>query len=238
MEIYIFLGLISFSAGFVQGLSGFGSVLLSLPLLALFLDIKTAIPLVALFGVVLSIFLLVQLRRFLNWKILYPLLAGSVPGIPIGVWLLKRTDVQWIQWAVGAVLVAYALYGIAWRPAPRNTKALWAYLSGFAAGCLGGAIGAAGPPVIVYTSIQSWSKDQIKVTLQGFFVASGVLVVFSQAVGGLVTGTILWYFLASLPLLIAGTWIGSLFYGRLREETYRRVILILLAALGVFMILK
>ena len=37
MEIYLFLGIVAFCAGFVQGLSGFGSVLLSLPLLALFL---------------------------------------------------------------------------------------------------------------------------------------------------------------------------------------------------------
>ena len=63
MEIYLFLGIVAFCAGFVQGLSGFGSVLLSLPLLALFLEVKTAIPVVALFGVALTIFLLVQLRQ-------------------------------------------------------------------------------------------------------------------------------------------------------------------------------
>ncbi|MEF2145901.1 MAG: hypothetical protein V3573_10680 [Desulfovibrionaceae bacterium] len=42
------LCLITACAGFVQGLSGFGSVLLSLPLLSFFLPIKTVIPLVAL----------------------------------------------------------------------------------------------------------------------------------------------------------------------------------------------
>ncbi len=58
MENYLFIGIIAFCAGFIQGLSGFGSVLLSLPLLALFLEVKTAIPLAALFGVALTAFLL------------------------------------------------------------------------------------------------------------------------------------------------------------------------------------
>jgi len=238
MEIYIFLGFIAFCAGFIQGLSGFGSVLLSLPLLALFLEVKTAIPIVALFGVALTIFLLVQLRQHWEWKKVYPLCLGSIPGAPVGVWFLNRTDAQLIQWIVGIVLVAYALYSLLLKPATRVTGTAWAYFCGFIAGCLGGAISAAGPPVIVYTSLQPWNKDQIKVTLQGFFVISGIVVVISQAIGGLVTEMVLWYFLAALPLLLGGTWVGSLLYGRMKEETYRSILLIFMCLLGLFMILK
>jgi len=238
MEIYIFLGLIAFCAGFIQGLSGFGSVLLSLPLLALFLEVKAAIPIVALCGVALSIFLLVQLRQHWEWKKVYPLCLGSIPGAPVGVWFLNRTDAQLIQWIVGMVLVAYSLYSLLLKPAARATGTVWAYFCGFIAGCLGGIIGASGPPVIVYTSLQPWSKEQIKVTLQGFFVTSGIVVVIFQAIGGLVTERVLWYSLAALPLLLGGTWVGSLLYGRMKEETYRRILLILMGLLGLFMILK
>jgi uncharacterized protein len=238
MEIYIFLGLIAFCAGFIQGLSGFGSVLLSLPLLALFLDVKTAIPIVALFGVALTIFLLIQLRQHWEWKKVYPLCLGSLPGAPVGVWFLNRTDAQLIQWIVGIVLIAYALYSLLLKPAVRAMGTAWAYFCGFIAGCLGGAISASGPPVIVYTSLQPWNKDQMKVTLQGFFVISGIVVVIFQAIGGLVTERVLWYFLAALPLLLGGTWVGSLLYGRMKEETYRSILLILMGLLGLFMILK
>lgn len=238
MEIYIFLGLIAFCAGFIQGLSGFGSVLLSLPLLALFLEVKTAIPIVALCGVALSIFLLVQLRQHWEWKKVYPLCLGSIPGAPVGVWFLNRTDAQLIQWIVGIVLIAYALYSLLLKPAARATGKVLVYFCGFIAGCLGGAISASGPPVIVYTSLQPWSKDQIKVTLQGFFIISGIAVVIFQAIGGLVTERVLWYSLAALPLLLGGTWVGSLLYGRMKEETYRRILLILMGFLGLFMILK
>jgi len=238
METYLFIGVIAFCAGFIQGLSGFGSVLLSLPLLALFLEVKTAIPVVALFGVALTTFLLVQLRKYWEWKKIYPLCLGSLPGVPLGVWFLQRTEAQFIQWAVGAVLIVFALFSLFLKPAFRATGKGWAYVSGFIAGCLGGAISAAGPPVIVYTSLQAWSKDQIKVTLQGFFIISGIVVVIFQTLGGLVTERVLWYFFVALPLLLGGTWVGSLLYGRMQEETYRKTLLIFMGILGLFMILK
>src|SRR5271157_1045294 len=238
MEIYLFLGIVAFCAGFVQGLSGFGSVLLSLPLLALFLDVKTAVPVVALLAVALTIFLLVQLREHWDWRKIYRLCLGSIPGAPVGVWFLNHAETQLIQWTVGAVLIAYALYSFFVKPAIRLTAPLWAYLFGFAAGCLGGAISASGPPVIIYTSLQPWNKDQIKVTLQGFFFISGIVVVIFQAMGGLVTGMVLLYFLAALPLLLLGTWAGSFLYGRIREETYRALLLVLMGLLGLLMLLK
>jgi uncharacterized membrane protein YfcA len=53
-----------------------------------------------------------------------------------------------------------------------------------------------------------------------------------------VTERVLWYFFAALPMLLGGTWVGSLLYGRMREETYRKILLILMGLLGLFMILK
>ena len=233
-DVYFYLTVVAFLAGFVQGLSGFGSVLLSLPLLVLFLDIREAIPLVNLMGVILTVVLIAQLRAHWEWGRIWPLLAGACPGIPVGVWLLKRMDPAHVQAVLGAVLVAYALYGLLFKLPIGKWSRRWAYLFGFLAGGLGGAISASGPPVIVYTSLQAWTKDQIKVTLQGFFVASGLLIGVFHAAGGLTTRRVILLFLVTIPTLLAGTWAGSLLYGTFREEDYRRVMLVLLGALGVF----
>jgi hypothetical protein len=64
------------------------------------------------------------------------------------------------------------------------------------------------------------------------------VVVIFQAIGGLVTGMVLRYFLAALPLLLFGTWVGSFLYGRIREETYRGILLALMGLLGLLMLLK
>lgn len=238
MEIYLLICLVVFFAGLIQGLSGFGSILLSLPLLAIFLDIKTVIPLVAFFGLSITIILIVQLRKHLDWKKIYPLFLGAIPGIPIGVFFLKKLDKEPIQWILGIILISYSLYGLLFRSPKKGIREGWAYLFGFLSGLLGGSLSASGPAVIVYTSLQTWGKDKIKVTLQGFFLVSGFIVVFFQALSGVTTVTVLRFFIMSLPFLILGTYVGSVFYGKIDEEHYKKVMLILLAFLGAFMIYR
>jgi uncharacterized membrane protein YfcA len=51
------------------------------------------------------------------------------------------------------------------------------------------------------------------------------------------TGT-LWLALAALPIMIAGNHIGSAFFGRIPEKTWRRVVIALLVAAAAGAVLK
>jgi uncharacterized membrane protein YfcA len=59
-----------------------------------------------------------------------------------------------------------------------------------------------------------------------------------HAASGLTTEGVIRNFLVSIPTLLGGTWLGSRLYGKFREEGYRRVMLILLGALGVFTLVR
>lgn len=238
MQTYLWIALTLFFAGFTQGLSGFGSALLALPLLSIFLDLKTVIPLIALAGVSMSLILFVYLRRHLEPKRIYSLLMGAIPGVPIGVFLLKRLDEGIIQWIVGGILILYASYGFLARSWEKGINQRWAYPFGFLAGCLGGTLGVAGPAVVVYTSLTTWNKEQIRVTLQGFFIVAGLTIVVFHALGGLTTIAVLRYFGMTLPALLFGTLVGALLGSKISEERYRRVLFVLLFLLGVFMVYR
>lgn len=238
MQTYLWVCFILFLAGFTHGFSGFGSVLLSIPLLAIFLDIKIVIPLAALASVSMTIMVLIQLRQQFDWKKIYPLLTGAIPGVLMGVFFLKRLDSEVIHWVLGVILIAYSLYSLLLRSSAKVIRKWWAYPFGFLSGCFGGTLGAAGPPVIVYTSLRAWNKDQIKVTLQGFFLMVGLAIVLFHALSGLTTFTVLCFYGLALPSLILGTYVGSLFYGIIQEESYRKIILVLLTFLGVLMIYR
>jgi uncharacterized membrane protein YfcA len=56
-------GLIIFVAFFIRSLSGIGSALLSIPLLALFFDLKFVVPLEALFEVGFSLILIKKIYK-------------------------------------------------------------------------------------------------------------------------------------------------------------------------------
>jgi uncharacterized membrane protein YfcA len=238
MQTYLLICAVIFFAGFTQGLSGFGSILLALPLLATFLDIKTVIPLTALTGLTMTTVLLIQLRKYLVWRKIIPFLIGTVPGIPLGVLFLKKMDKGMVEFVLGSLLIAYSVYSLVSKRRPRETAERWGYLFGFLGGCLGGAFSASGPAVIVYASLQDWPKDRIKGSLQGMFFVIGAIVVFFYTLNGLITTAVLKYFGVSFPAILLGTFVGALSYGKISDVQYKKLMFILVGLLGAFMICR
>lgn len=236
MNDTLLLCLIVAFGGFTQGLTGFGSIIVSLPLLVLFLDIKAVIPLVGLFALCINLLLVIQLRRSLDYKRILPLLVAAAPGIPAGVFLLKTVQAHTLELWLGVTVLLFGLYSLTREPARRELTRPWTWLAGFLAGCLGGSIGANGPPIIVYAAFQPWPKDEVKSTMSGFFLAAGVGISGMHAAFGLVTGRVLELFAAGLPALLLGVLAGSYCYGRLNESGYRRLVVLLIVALGAFML--
>jgi hypothetical protein len=234
MLVAFWVSLILFVSGLNQGFSGFGVILVALPLLTLILDIKSVVPLIALSAVVIAIMLFLQLKERFDFQKIKPLLIGAIPGIPIGVFVLKEIDTSIIQWVLGLILIMYALYRLLISPRKQGIRESWAYLFGLLSGIMAGVLSAAAPPIIVYLTLQSWDKDQIKVSLQAFFIISGSVVVVFHALTGLTTLLTLKLFAISTPPLLLGTYLGSLLYGRINENQYRKVMFVFLGLLGIF----
>jgi len=227
---------ILFLACFLHGVTGFGSALVALPLLAMILEVKTAIPLVVLMAGTMNLVLLIQLRRHVRWDRIRPLLVGALPGILLGVLFLKRVDETSIRLVLGTVLILYTAYGLWMRPSPRGVPEAWAYLFGFLAGGLGGAFSIIGPPVVAYVSLQPWDKHEVKAMLQGFFCLAGTLVIGLYFLMGIATREVLFLYVPGLPVLFLGWWLGSVLYGKIPEAVYRKAVLALLGCMGVAMI--
>jgi uncharacterized protein len=232
MYEYFLLCLIIAFAGFTQGFSGFGAVMVSLPALTLFLPIKTVVPLVNLMSCVMNLILVIQLRRHLKWPKILPLLLGSLPGIPLGVYYLKNVAPWMLEFLLAALLITFPWYSRYTNPSKRELRPIWAYLAGFGSGCLGGSLGTNGPPIIIYAALQPWDKDELKGTLVGFFFIAHLVAVGLQAYTGLVTAEVVKMIFFSLPFLALGVFCGSFWYSKTAAESYRKVITIMLVVMG------
>ncbi len=226
------------SASLLQGLTGFGSALLAMPLLTLFMDFKSAVPLCLLNGMIITGFLTFQLRRHLTLKNLGPLLAGALPGIVFGTFLLKNLPVKILQICLGLLLVLYCTWALLRPPLRRKLGLAWSYTAGFASGAIGAAISASGPPVIIFASLADWDKDEVKSTLSGFFLSSGLATLASQYISGLLTPHILYTFTFTAPWVMAGTWLGSMVYKQLDARRYLRLVILTLLGLGIVLIVR
>lgn len=237
MTTIILLCLIFFLASWVQGVTGFGSALVAIPLLSLIIDIKEAVPLCILASLIITTYMAIQLRRHFDKKKIIPLCIGSIPGIVIGSTLLKLVPSDIIKSLLGILLITYALYNIFFTIKQRSINYRWGYLAGFLSGAIGAAFSAGGPPSIIYTTLSNWTKDDIKATLTGFFCFNSYLVAISHLFIGLTTKQVGSYFLFAAPLVLFGTAVGTYCYRFFPRDLYLRIVYIFLVIMGVLMII-
>jgi uncharacterized protein len=234
----IYLCLIAFLGGFVQGLAGFGVMLFALPLMVLVIDIKSAVPLIILLGLVINVMLLFQLAPFIERKKWMPLWLASLPGIPVGIYVLKTMEPRHLEILLGVVILFTAAAIFISKSPEKELKNIWACTAGFAAGLLGGSIGAPGPPIIVYTSLQPWTKQQVKATMVAFFTLGGAGIVLFYFFSGLITKNVLVSFQYCVFPLVFGVLTGMFLFERINENIYRRIVHLFLFTLGAMMLVK
>lgn len=235
MTSVLSVAIIFLFSGFIQGLTGFGSALLAMPLLCFFLDIKTAVPLCTLNSMVITITLAIHLRASLTPGKIIPLCIGSIPGIIVGVTLLKSIDAAVIRSLLGFLLVVYALYNLTISPRPHRLHQAYSWIAGFFSGAIGAAFSTGGPPVIIYTAMNNWSKDEIKATLTGFFLFNSCITAIAHGLSGVTSGQALTLFTVSAPFVLAGTIGGSRLYRVLPVEKYRTILFVFLLIMGILM---
>ncbi len=227
--------LAAFFGGAVAAISGFGIGSILTPLLAVRLGTKVAVAAVSVphvAGTALRFFLM---RKSLDRRILVTFGIASAFGGLIGA-LLNNWIGGRILTIILAVLLIFSgivgLLGIALRFSRRT-----AYAAGALSGVLGGLVGNQG-------GIRAGA-------MFGFEVPKEAFVATSTAVGLIVDGARvpvylftqgeallrIWPLIAiTTAAVIAGTVAGRAALGKLNEETFRRVVSGLIAALGIWLL--
>jgi uncharacterized protein len=226
------------AAAFVRSALGFGDAVVAMPLLAVCLGLKTATPLVAIIGPTLALLLLARHWAKVDWKAGARLVAASVVGIPLGILLLAKAPEGPLLLALGTIVLLYGLAGLV-RPGARmkGEKPGLTYLVGLVAGVLGGAYNTNGPPVVVYGMLKDWPAERFRATLQGYFLPTGLLIMLGHGAAGFWTGPVLRLYAFSLPALLLGAGLGDRAGRRISEGSFRKLLSISLAAMGLSLIL-
>ncbi|WP_028584220.1 sulfite exporter TauE/SafE family protein [Desulfogranum mediterraneum] len=224
--------LIFLLAGFIQGMTGFGAGLVAIPLLCLVVEVKLAVPLVILNGVILTSYMAYRFRSAMDRTRILPLILGTLPGILAGTLLLKSIAPGQLRLLLGIMLIGYSGYNLLARPKPLQLATIWGYLAGFITGTITAMLSAGGPPVIIYTTLSDWSKEQIKATLSGFFFVNSLVAATAHALSGMTTLLTLHYFAVTFPFVLAGTALGALLTDRINRQTYLRLVYLLLIVFG------
>jgi uncharacterized membrane protein YfcA len=226
------------AASFVMGLAGFGIGLVALAFLPFVMSPEPAIALTTLYSFILSVAILVPLRRDVEWRRLTPLLVGTILGTPLGVWTLAVLPAQAINRLIGVILVT--ITALEWlRVTPRRLAgARWGYGIGVLAGVLGGAVGTPGPPVVLYAAAQAWSPRAMKAHLLAFFTVNQAVILAGYWWANLLDAEVLRLAgVLALPA-VAGMVAGVAAFSRIDAARFRQIVYGVLFASGVVLLLR
>src|SRR4030088_292117 len=134
------------SAYFIRGITGFGSGLISVPLLALSQPLHFAIPLVLALDFTASVVLGTTNNKKANWGEIKILLPAGMVGACIGAFALLSLPTQPVLVALGAFTMFFGFRNIFGLQAVGQLSRAWAIPAGLAGGGGRAAFGGGPPP--------------------------------------------------------------------------------------------
>lgn len=209
----------------VQSFAGFAGSLTAVPLFALFLAPKEAIPTFGLVMLLIDAFLVFEGRRHIQWGIVGRFLLGGAIGIPIGAFALKYLPTHVLGLIISIATLVFAILfllkiRVDFKETIRTQMSI-GLLSGF----LGGSISESGPPVVIYGLARNWDKNAFRTTLLTYFMCLCILALLSYWRLGLLSNRNISTFSAAiLPCFVAAV-LGVVFKNRVGEMTFRRAVL-------------
>jgi uncharacterized membrane protein YfcA len=225
--------LIIFLAAIVRGFAGFGFSLLTITALSIIYPPAEIVPSIFMLEVAASINLLPGIWKDIHWRSLLPLTLGCLIATPIGVWLLANVPPVPMQLAISVFVLAAVFLmwkGFALKSMPGRATST---AVGAASGLANGAFGIGGPPVVLFYFASPAGNIAGRASMIAFFIATDVIGLANQSVHGLITWATIVNAAAYLPALLAGVWVGSQGFKKVDPVLFRKIVLIVLAALAV-----
>lgn len=217
----------------VFGMSGFGSTVIAVPILANWLPLTFLVPLMALGDLVAAVFVGGTNRRHVSGAELGRLLPFMIGGIALGVTALVNVPQPPLKAGLGLFAIAVGLHSIL-NPSPKGTiSPWWCVPAGTVAGVLAAVFGAGGPVNVAYLAGRLRDKARIRSTVSVIISISATLRTALYAAAGLVLkGGILAAFALGIPFAWAGIALGTRIHTGLTNEQMRRVVGGVLVASG------
>ena len=238
LEVWIFAPLIVITAYVIFGMSGFGSTLIAVPLLAHLFPLKFVIPMMVLLDCIGSIGMGLKLRSDVNAPELKPMVPFLIVGMVAGAFLLVALPAEVLLGTLGVFVLAYGGLYVAGKQATVRIGRWACAPVGLVAGTTSSMFGVGGPIYVMYLTARGSTLDQIRATMPVIFVFTTVARIIIFIVAGLFTMTILYTSLALLPVMLLGMWLGSRLRLSLSREQLVRIIGALLVVSGASLLFR
>lgn len=225
-----------FIASFLKGLTGLGFSTLCLGFLAVFIDIKIAIPLVFLPSLSSNIMVMVDAGRFFEalkrFRLLY---LSALPGLAFGICFLKSSQNEVPKAILGVVMLIYGIWGLKCgliqlsKKKERQLVLPVGLLSGFINGVTGSQI----MPIMPYLLSIKMDRDLFIQSINCAFTINTLIMLIGLGRIGLLTRPVMYLSAGGILPVALGVFLGGQIRKRVTENIYRKMVFILLITIGI-----
>ena len=235
----LLIAAIAFAAYVLFALSGFGSNLVTVPLLGHLFPLTYVLPMLATLDVVAAMRVGFQSRGYLLKRELVWLLPSMGLGIVAGTTLLVNLPPAITLGTLGAAILGYGLYSFNDRPLSLRLPQWAAIPCGIAGGVLSALFGTGGPVYVTYLAARGHDPREIRSTITVLITLTAFTRIGLYTLYGLYAQeNVLLYALAAAPAMLAGIWLGHHLHLNLSKRRLVQCMAALLVASGTSLLLR
>ena len=230
--------LILVAAYTMRGITGFGSGLIAIPLLALFLPLTLVVPAIGLIDVTASLLHSWQHREHTDWRILWPLFPWTLIGVITALFIFTTVDPLILARILGVFVLLFAVYSLLVQEAHLKPRPVWPAAAGLTGGLVGTLFGTGGPFYVIYLHIYRLDKGIFRATVASLFAIDGMVRVTGYTVTGFYTAEVLMMAALGIPVMLISMAAGGRIHTTITQRTFQQATGILLLASGTALLLK
>ena len=224
---------VAVTGGLVRGFAGFGAGMTMVPLFTFLFGPAPAIAMTMLLDGVGSAQLLPRAVRHADWRLVALLTLMTFLAAPAGLYVLFTVDAETMRRIIGGVVLAFVLILLSgWRYRGRRRTPTTLGV-GALAGVLTGSTGLGGPPVVIYLLSSPDTVEQSRASIITYYAFQTVFVLAVLGAKGVITIAVLMQCAILAPTFALAIWIGNRMFSRASETLFRRIAMLVLAAIGV-----
>lgn len=230
-----------FFAATAKGITGLGFSTISLPFLAMAVDVKEALALIIIPSLASNLAVMRQVGEFRQTVArFWTMLLAIIPGLLLGLWVLSVIDGHQAGGILGFILIlwcGYSLINADYRLPERLERPL-APISGFLTGVINGITGSQVMPSMPFLMALHLPRNMFIQAINCSFTLSSLIMAVGLGRLNLFTRDV--FVISSFGIIFAflGLKIGGYIRSKLSAEKFRLTLLGLLAIMGVSLILR
>jgi uncharacterized membrane protein YfcA len=238
---HVLVGAALLLAAFVKGATGLGFPLIATPMVALLLDIRTAIAVLILPNLFMDSAQVIRdgipydvIRRFSS------LILPTIVGVFLGTMVLVKTPLWVLNLCLGVMVLIFVASNLAkfdFNISPRAEKIL-SPIFGFVSGFLNGMTNAAGPTLAIYLYSLKLEKRAFVKSIATIFMITKLTQLVAISTWNLFNWETITLSVQVLLFTLAGFYAGIKAQDRVNQRNFNRGLLILLSVIGVVLLLR